>query len=95
MTDKLENRSELEPLLANDWTIHESRDALIKRFQFKTFIEAFGWMTQIAIHAEKMNHHPEWTNVYRTVTVTLTTHDAGGLTGLDVALAREMDAEAR
>ena len=56
-----------------------------------TFIEAFGWMTQAAMWAETLNHHPEWHNVYNRVTVTLTTHDANGLTGLDITLANRMD----
>ena len=73
------------------WDAVESREAICKTFQFKNFIEAFGWMTQAAIIAEKMNHHPEWSNVYRTVEVTLTTHDAGGVTELDVKLATAMD----
>lgn len=63
-----------------------------KTFVFANFIEAFGWMSAVAITAEKMNHHPEWFNVYKTVKVTLTTHDAGGLTELDAKLAQKMDA---
>lgn len=74
------------------WSAVDGREAISKAFQFKNFIEAFGWMTQAAIIAEKMNHHPEWSNVYRTVEVTLTTHDAGGVTELDVKLAKAMDA---
>lgn len=70
----------------------EGRDALTKTFQFRNFVEAFGFMTRAALIAEKMNHHPEWFNVYRTVEVTLSTHDAGGLTELDVKLAQKMDA---
>jgi len=63
-----------------------------KTFTFRNFIEAFGWMTSVAIVAEKLNHHPEWSNVYKTVDVTLTTHDTGGLTQLDLKLAKRMDA---
>lgn len=74
------------------WEPVEGREAIRKTFQFPDFVQAFGWMTAIAIEAEKMDHHPEWANVYRTVEVTLTTHDAGGVTALDVALARKMDA---
>ena len=95
MTEKLTEteRGELiAPLLANGWSHDAGRDALSKTFKFKNFVEAFGWMTQIAIHAEKLNHHPEWSNVYRTVDVTLTTHDANGLSELDAKLARTMDA---
>ena len=69
----------------------EGRDAIIKKFRFKNFAEAFGWMTRIAIIAEKMDHHPEWFNVYNRVEVTLTTHDANGLSALDVKLAGIMD----
>ncbi len=68
------------------------REAITKRFVFRDFNEAFGWMTRVALLAEAMNHHPEWSNVYRSVTVTLATHDAGGLTERDVRLARAMDA---
>jgi 4a-hydroxytetrahydrobiopterin dehydratase len=63
-----------------------------KTFVFKNFVEAFGWMTSVAIVAEKLNHHPEWFNVYKTVKVTLTTHDTGGLSDLDLKLAKRMDA---
>ena len=74
------------------WRLVEGREAIAKRFVFRDFSEAFGWMTRVALLAEKMDHHPEWSNVYRTVEVTLATHDAGGLTELDVKLARAMDA---
>ena len=87
MTQKLEDRTALDPLLARGWSLVDGRDAIHKTFQFADFIEAFGWMSRVAIHAEKLNHHPEWSNVYRTVEVTLTTHDAGGLSALDVQLA--------
>ncbi|MFN4169478.1 MAG: 4a-hydroxytetrahydrobiopterin dehydratase [Pannonibacter phragmitetus] len=73
------------------WRLVEGRDAITRRFVFAGFVEAFGFMAQMALVAERMNHHPEWSNVYRTVEVTLSTHDAGGLTALDVALAMEMD----
>ena len=84
--------ADLAPLLDEGWTMVEGRDAIHKTFQFKNFIEAFGFMTRTALVAEKMNHHPEWSNVYRTVEVTLTTHDADGLTALDITLAQKMDA---
>lgn len=74
------------------WKLAEGREALTKRFVFRDFNEAFGWMTRVALIAEKMDHHPEWSNIYRSVEVTLATHDAGGLTELDVKLARAMDA---
>ncbi|WP_172297478.1 4a-hydroxytetrahydrobiopterin dehydratase [Pseudoruegeria sp. HB172150] len=95
MTDKLtgtDRDTALKPLLENGWTLADDRDALQKTFQFKNFVEAFGWMTKLAIWAEKWNHHPEWFNVYKTVEVTLSTHDAGGLTEKDVKLAEKMDA---
>ena len=74
-----------------DWTLLEHRDAITKKFTFKDFNEAFGWMTRAALIAEQMNHHPEWLNVWNRVEVTLSTHDAGGLTELDIKLARQMD----
>ena len=95
MTDKLSQEARanlMTELEATGWTAVEGRDAITKTFEFKNFVEAFGWMTQAALWAEKWNHHPEWFNVYRTVTVTLSTHDAGGLSLLDAKLARKMDA---
>jgi len=73
------------------WTEVAGRDAIGKKFVFKDFNQAFGFMTRAALVAEKMDHHPEWFNVYKTVEVTLATHDAGGVTELDVKLATEMD----
>ncbi|MGX1307891.1 4a-hydroxytetrahydrobiopterin dehydratase [Amorphus suaedae] len=73
------------------WSLMNGRDALTKTFTFRNFREAFGFMTQVALYAEKIDHHPEWSNVYKTVTVTLSTHDAGGLTDLDVRMAKEMN----
>jgi 4a-hydroxytetrahydrobiopterin dehydratase len=73
------------------WQAVDGRDAIRKRFVFQDFNEAFGWMTRVALAAEKMDHHPEWFNVYKTVDVTLATHDAGGVTSLDVTLATAMD----
>jgi 4a-hydroxytetrahydrobiopterin dehydratase len=73
-----------------EWELGEDR---IKRtFRFKDFVEAFGWMSSAALVAERMNHHPEWRNVWATVEVELSTHDAGGLTELDMKLAAAMDA---
>ncbi|MBS1302129.1 4a-hydroxytetrahydrobiopterin dehydratase [Loktanella sp. SALINAS62] len=98
MTDKLtgaDRDAALDPLLANGWALQDDRDAIQKTFQFKNFVQAFGWMTQIAIRAEKINHHPEWSNVYKTVEVTLTTHDVDGLSALDAKLAQIMDDTAR
>lgn len=75
-----------------DWTVDETRDAISRKFVFANFVEAFGFMASAALEAEKLGHHPEWSNVYKTVEVTLTTHDADGLTDLDIALAKKMDA---
>ena len=82
----------LQELLAAGWAHDPERDAISKSFTFKNFVQAFGWTNQMAITAEKMNHHPEWFNVYKRVDVTLTTHDVGGLSELDAKLARAMDA---
>lgn len=87
----LADRSALDPLLANGWSLHPNKDALQKTFVFRNFIEAFGFMTRAALWAEKWDHHPEWSNVYKTVTVTLITHTANGLTDLDIKLATKMD----
>lgn len=73
------------------WRLVEGREAITRSFRFDDFNEAFGFMTRVAMVAEKMNHHPEWSNVYRNVEVTLATHDAGGLTELDFRLAAKMD----
>ena len=77
------------------WSEEAKRDAIVKTFVFANFVEAFGFMTKAALVAERMDHHPEWSNVYKTVNVLLTTHDAGGLTMKDVELARAMDAAAK
>jgi 4a-hydroxytetrahydrobiopterin dehydratase len=74
------------------WREVDGRDAITKKFVFKDFNEAFGFMARAALVAEKFDHHPEWFNVYKTVDVTLSTHDAGGLTELDVKLAEAMNA---
>ena len=86
-----QRREALDTLAATGWVRDEKRDAIRKEFRFRNFAEAFGWMTSAALIAEKMNHHPEWSNVYNRVSVLLTTHDAGGLTELDIRLARRMD----
>ncbi|MBO6774163.1 MAG: 4a-hydroxytetrahydrobiopterin dehydratase [Marinibacterium sp.] len=90
-TDRQET---LATLLASGWVVCDNRDAIQKQFIFENFTVAFQWMTGVAIEAEKLGHHPEWSNVYRTVDVVLTTHDIGGLSELDVALATRMDAMA-
>ncbi len=94
MSEKLtaqERSAAMAELEATGWVAGEERDAITKTFKFASFVEAFGWMTRMALVAEKMNHHPEWFNVYNRVEVVLTTHDAGGLSALDVKLAQKMD----
>ena len=76
------------------WSAAEGRDAITKTFKFADFNAAFGWMTRVALAAEKLDHHPEWSNVYSRVEVLLATHDADGVTELDVTLAKLMDAAA-
>jgi 4a-hydroxytetrahydrobiopterin dehydratase len=73
------------------WKPAEGQDAITRTYVFADFSEAFGFMARAALAAEKMDHHPEWTNVYKTVAVTLTTHDAGGVTARDIDLAEAMD----
>lgn len=90
MAEKLNDAGRAE-LLGAGWHMVPGRDAVQRTFVFRNFIAAFGWMTKVALQAEKLNHHPEWCNVYKTVDVTLSTHDAEGLTELDLKLARAMD----
>jgi 4a-hydroxytetrahydrobiopterin dehydratase len=73
------------------WRAAEGRDAIVRTFQFKDFNAAFGFMSRVALLAEKLDHHPEWSNVYNKVEVLLATHDADGVTELDVKMARFMD----
>ncbi|MEM5476176.1 4a-hydroxytetrahydrobiopterin dehydratase [Pacificibacter sp. AS14] len=94
MTELMEP-TEILAQIPPGWKLGEAGNTLSKTYQFENFISAFGWMTQIAMIAEKMNHHPEWRNVYRTVEVTLTTHDVGGLTAKDITLAQKMNEAAR
>jgi 4a-hydroxytetrahydrobiopterin dehydratase len=75
-----------------NWQIESGGQAILRTFQFSGFDEAFAFMTRIALHAEKHDHHPEWSNVYNRVSMRLTTHDAGGVTTKDLALARVADA---
>ena len=84
-------KTTLEPLFETGWAMAEDRDAIQKTFTFDNFVEAFGFMARVALWAEKWDHHPEWFNVYKTVEVTLSTHDVGGLSALDAKLARKMD----
>jgi 4a-hydroxytetrahydrobiopterin dehydratase len=92
MAGRLEG-AEREKALASvpQWRLVEGRDAIQRKFTFANFNEAFAFMCRVAMQAEKLDHHPEWFNVYKTVDVTLSTHDAGGLTELDFRLARFMD----
>ena len=95
MSDKLEGPAREAALAAfaeAGWAQVEGRDAIRKTFKFKNFVDAWGWMTRMAIVAEKMNHHPEWFNVYNRVEVVLTSHDVDGLSARDVKLAARMDA---
>ena len=82
---------DLESLSKNGWEKSVDSNAIKKTFIFSNFIEALGWMVKAGVSAEKLNHHPEWSNVYKTVNVVLTTHDKGCITSLDVKLAQEMD----
>ena len=85
MIDNLEN------LIKNGWEKSSDGNAIKKTFIFSNFIGALGWMVKAGVWAEKINHHPEWSNVYKTVNVLLTTHDKGCVTSLDIKLAHEMD----
>lgn len=78
-------------LRATGWMEVEDRDAIFKELHFKTFNQAFGFMSRVALQAEKMNHHPEWFNVYNKVQITLTTHDCGGLSKRDIKMAKFID----
>ncbi|WP_339724290.1 4a-hydroxytetrahydrobiopterin dehydratase [uncultured Paraglaciecola sp.] len=97
MVEKLNHEQITEALISlnrekealSHWQVCEGK--LVKSFKFKSFIRAFGWMSQIAIWAEKLNHHPEWFNVYNKVEVKLTTHDVGGISELDFKLAEKME----
>ena len=73
------------------WNVADGGAAIARTFDFRNFSEAFGFMTRVALAAEKMDHHPNWSNVYKTVEVKLSTHDSGGVTELDVKLARQMN----
>jgi len=92
MAQKLSGEARKQALARlKGWSEASGRDAISKKFVFADFNAAFGFMTRAALIAEKMDHHPEWFNVYKTVEVTLSTHDAGGLTERDVQLAEAMD----
>ena len=90
--EKLDRKAVLEALEDLDgWALEDGGAAILRSFTFKNFNEAFGFMARCALAAEKMDHHPEWSNVYKRVEVRLSTHDAGGLTALDFELARKMN----
>ncbi|XP_058801959.1 probable pterin-4-alpha-carbinolamine dehydratase [Phymastichus coffea] len=92
----LEDREkDIKPLVSNGWVIQDNRDALYKEFAFKNFNQAFGFMTRIAMQAEKMDHHPEWYNVYNKVNITLSSHDVNGLSQRDVKLANFIEKAAK
>ncbi len=92
MANKLDPAARADALATLDgWSDVEGRDAITRTFQFGDFNQAFGFMTRAALMAEKMDHHPEWFNIYNRVEVTLATHDAGGVTELDIRLAAFMN----
>ena len=93
MTEKLSPQQTAELLATlKHWNHDEKRDAITREFVFADFAQAFAFMTHIAIQSEKLNHHPEWSNVYNHVTITLTTHDVKGLSQRDIDLAQYVDA---
>ncbi|MBN9556119.1 MAG: 4a-hydroxytetrahydrobiopterin dehydratase [Alphaproteobacteria bacterium] len=95
MMKKLDTKARDTALKAlPQWKLVEGRDAITRIFEFRDFNEAFGFMTRAALLAEKMDHHPEWFNVYKKVEVTLSTHDAGGMTENDIKMATAMEAYA-
>ncbi|MGG7565924.1 4a-hydroxytetrahydrobiopterin dehydratase [Rhodovulum sp. DZ06] len=89
--DGAERAAALKALQAEGWEMVEGRDAIARSFKFADFAAAWGFMSAVALKAEAMDHHPEWSNVYNKVEITLTSHDVGGLSGRDVALAGEID----
>lgn len=96
MAEKLSEAARTAALAElSGWAEVDGRDAITKTFTFENFNEAFGFMSRVALKAEAMNHHPEWFNVWNRVEVTLSTHDAGGLTELDTELAGFMDGAAK
>lgn len=92
MVGKLDQTQRAEALATlPDWTHEPARDAIIRSFRFASFVEAFGFMTRVAMLAEKADHHPEWSNVYNRVEILLTTHDVNGLSVRDIDLARQIE----
>src|SRR5215813_7354302 len=95
MTAKLTGKARSDALASlKDWKEVPGRDAIQKSFKFADFSEAWGFMTKVALAAEKADHHPEWSNVYNRVEITLSTHDAGGLSAKDIELAKVIDSAA-
>lgn len=90
LTDS-ERSADLPELGTTGWRAVTDRDALRKIWKFRSFSEAWGFMSRAALLAEKLNHHPEWSNVYNVVDITLTTHEAGGLSALDLTMAKRLD----
>jgi 4a-hydroxytetrahydrobiopterin dehydratase len=90
---KLLTDAELQTF-SGEWKLASDKKSVQKSFKFPDFVEAWGFMTRVALHAEKADHHPEWFNVYNKVDITLNTHDAGGLTQKDLDLAEKIDASA-
>ena len=92
MVKKLEGEARATELKnLPDWEMVEGRDAIKKTFTFKDFNEAYGFMTRVALKADQMDHHPEWSNVYNRVEINLITHSEGGITKLDTELAKKID----
>jgi 4a-hydroxytetrahydrobiopterin dehydratase len=87
-----EREAILKQLVCSGWTLVKDRDAIQKSFKFENFNKSFSFMTRVALYAEKQDHHPEWFNVYDKVEITLSTHDCGGLSSRDVAMAQFIDA---
>ncbi|KAI4468994.1 pterin-4-alpha-carbinolamine dehydratase [Holotrichia oblita] len=90
-----QRKDKLDPLLGKGWSMVDNRDAIYKEFLFKNFNEAFGFMTRTALLAEKMDHHPEWFNVYNKVQITLSSHDVSGLSERDIKLATFIEKAAK
>lgn len=96
MSDKLDGAARDKALQSLDgWQPVDGRDAIAKSFKFADFMTAFGFMGRVAVYADVVDHHPEWSNVYNRVDVTLTSHDVGGISTRDIAMARFMDKAAR
>ncbi|MBB6123295.1 4a-hydroxytetrahydrobiopterin dehydratase [Sphingobium subterraneum] len=92
MTEKLMDEARAMILRdLHEWTVLHDPDAITRSFSFANFAEAFSFMTRVAFHAEALDHHPDWSNSYNRVVITLTTHDAGGLTEKDIELAKLID----